>query len=72
MAAEPVAEAGGRLEIQSRDSNIAPEAMGMNLVPCTGALQARPVTFTATRGPAAGGAAGKSPARPDRHRLLRP
>ena len=49
MAAEAVAEAGGRVEVMSRDRGVAPEVMGMSLVPYMRALQARDVTFTVAR-----------------------
>ena len=39
MAAERVAEAGGAVEVMTRDRSFAPEVMGMNLVPHMKALQ---------------------------------
>lgn len=49
MAAEIAANAGARVEIVTRDRSVAPEVMGMNLVPYMRALQPRDVTFTVTR-----------------------
>lgn len=49
MAAEVVAEAGGRVEVMTRDRSFAPEIMGMNLVPYMRALQDKPATFTVGR-----------------------
>lgn len=49
QAAEIIAEAGGRVEIMTRDRSFAPEVMGMNLVPYMRSLQARDALFTVTR-----------------------
>lgn len=48
QAAQVIAEAGGRVEVMTRDRTFAPEVMGMNLVPYMRALQDRQVTFTVT------------------------
>lgn len=48
QAAQVIAEAGGRIEVMTRDRTFAPEVMGMNLVPYMRALQDRQVTFTVT------------------------
>jgi 2,4-dienoyl-CoA reductase-like NADH-dependent reductase (Old Yellow Enzyme family)/thioredoxin reductase len=48
QAAQVIAEAGGRVEVMTRDRTFAPEVMGMNLVPYMRALQDRDVTFTVT------------------------
>ena len=49
MAAEKVAEAGGHVEIMTRDRSFAPEVMAMNLVPYMRTLQVRDVRFTVAR-----------------------
>jgi len=49
QAAEIIAEAGGRVEIMTRDRSFAPEVMGMNLVPYMRSLQARDALFTVAR-----------------------
>ena len=49
MAAEAIVEAGGQVEIMTRDRSFAPEVMGMNLVPYMRALQDKKATFTVTR-----------------------
>ena len=41
MAAEVIADAGGRVEVITRDRGVAPEVMGMNLVPYMRSLQHR-------------------------------
>lgn len=41
MAAEVIADAGGRVEVMTRDRSFAPEVMGMNLVPYMRSLQHR-------------------------------
>jgi N-methyl-L-proline demethylase len=46
QAAQLIAEAGGKVEVMTRDRSFAPEVMGMNLVPYVRALQAHDVTFT--------------------------
>jgi N-methyl-L-proline demethylase len=48
QAAQVIAEAGGRVEVMTRDRTFAPEVMGMNLVPYMRALQDQDVTFTVT------------------------
>lgn len=48
QAAQVIAEAGGRVEVMTRDRTFAPEVMGMNLVPYMRALQDKDVTFTVT------------------------
>lgn len=49
QAAELVAGAGGRVELMTRDRNISPEVMGMNLVPYMRSLQEKDVVFTVAR-----------------------
>jgi hypothetical protein len=49
QAAEAVAEAGGRVEVMTRDRSFAPEVMGMNLVPYMRALQPRGAVLTVGR-----------------------
>ncbi|WP_209507936.1 MULTISPECIES: NADH:flavin oxidoreductase [unclassified Ruegeria] len=49
MAAEAIAQAGGRVEIMTRDRSFAPEIMGMNLVPYMRALQKTGAVFTVAR-----------------------
>lgn len=49
MAAEVVAEAGGHVEVITRDRSFAPEIMGMNLVPYMRSLQEKDAVFTVTR-----------------------
>jgi NADPH-dependent 2,4-dienoyl-CoA reductase/sulfur reductase-like enzyme len=49
QAAELIAETGARVELMTRDRSLAPEVMGMNLVPYMRALQARDVRFTVAR-----------------------
>jgi hypothetical protein len=46
MAAEKIAATGARVEIVSPDRSLAPEVMGMNLVPYMRALQKLDCTFT--------------------------
>jgi 2,4-dienoyl-CoA reductase-like NADH-dependent reductase (Old Yellow Enzyme family) len=48
QAAEIIAAAGGRLEIVTPERSLAPEVMGMNLVPYMRSLQKLDVTFTLT------------------------
>jgi hypothetical protein len=48
QAAEVIANAGGKVEIMTRDRSFAPEIMGMNLVPYMRVLQGKNVTFTVT------------------------
>jgi N-methyl-L-proline demethylase len=48
QAAQVIAEAGGKVEVMTRDRTFAPEVMGMNLVPYMRALQDKDVTFTVT------------------------
>lgn len=48
MAAEKLASAGAQVEFMSPERTIAPEVMGMNMVPYMRALQGRDVTFTLT------------------------
>ena len=48
QAAQVIAEAGGRVEVMTRDRTFAPEVMAMNLVPYMRAMQDRNVTFTVT------------------------
>ena len=48
QAAQVIAEAGGRVEVMTRDRTFSPEVMGMNLVPYMRALQDKDVTFTVT------------------------
>ncbi|GGH18285.1 hypothetical protein SAMN05444007_10154 [Cribrihabitans marinus] len=49
MAAEVVAEAGGHVEVMTRDRSFAPEIMAMNLVPYMRALQDKDAVFTVAR-----------------------
>ncbi|WP_264212057.1 NADH:flavin oxidoreductase [Leisingera thetidis] len=49
MAAETAAAAGARVEVMTPDRSLAPEVMGMNLVPYMRALQGKDVTFTVAR-----------------------
>ena len=49
MAAEVAANAGAQVEIMTPDRTVAPEIMGMNLVPYMRALQHRDATFTVAR-----------------------
>tara|TARA_R110002110_G_scaffold87915_14_gene228919 strand:- start:1143 stop:3182 length:2040 start_codon:yes stop_codon:yes gene_type:complete len=49
MAAEKIVEAGGRVEIMTRDRSFAPEVMAMNLVPYMRSLQDKDAIFTVTR-----------------------
>ncbi|KDB02018.1 N-methylproline demethylase [Defluviimonas sp. 20V17] len=49
MAAEVAAQAGAKVEVMTPDRNVAPDIMGMNLVPYMRSLQARDVTFSITR-----------------------
>ena len=49
MAAEVVANAGGKVEIMTPDRTFAPEVMAMNLVPYMRSLQDKDATFTVTR-----------------------
>jgi hypothetical protein len=49
QAAELIAEAGGRVEVMTRDRSFAPEVMGMNLVPYMRALQPRGAVLTVGR-----------------------
>ncbi|MCC6002182.1 MAG: NADH:flavin oxidoreductase [Pararhodobacter sp.] len=49
MAAEVIANAGASVEVMTPDRSLAPEIMGMNLVPYMRALQHRDVTFTVAR-----------------------
>jgi 2,4-dienoyl-CoA reductase-like NADH-dependent reductase (Old Yellow Enzyme family)/thioredoxin reductase len=48
QAAQVIAEAGGKVEVMTRDRSFAPEVMAMNLVPYMRALQDKEVTFTVT------------------------
>ncbi|WP_333816985.1 NADH:flavin oxidoreductase [Tabrizicola sp.] len=48
QAAQVVAEAGGKVEVMTRDRSFAPEVMAMNLVPYMRAMQDKDVTFTVT------------------------
>ncbi|MFN3992165.1 MAG: FAD-dependent oxidoreductase [Tabrizicola flagellatus] len=48
QAAQVIAEAGGKVEVMTRDRTFSPEVMGMNLVPYMRALQDKTVTFTVT------------------------
>jgi len=48
QAAEVIAAAGARLEIMTPERSLAPEVMGMNLVPYMRSLQQLDVTFTLT------------------------
>ncbi len=48
QAAQVIAEAGGKVEVMTRDRSFSPEVMGMNLVPYMRALQDKAVTFTVT------------------------
>ena len=48
QAAQLIAEAGGKVEVMTRDRSFSPEVMGMNLVPYMRALQDKAVTFTVT------------------------
>ncbi len=48
QAAQVIAEAGGRVEVMTRDRTFSPEVMGMNLVPYMRALQDKEVIFTVT------------------------
>jgi N-methyl-L-proline demethylase len=48
QAAQVIAEAGGRVEVMTRDRSFAPEVMGMNLVPYMRAMQDKAMTFTVT------------------------
>ncbi|MDT0682172.1 NADH:flavin oxidoreductase [Roseicyclus sp. F158] len=48
QAAEKIAQAGGRVEIVTRDRTIVPEVMAMSLTPSLRVLQALDVTFTPT------------------------
>lgn len=49
QAAEVVAEAGGRVEIMTRDRSFAPEVMGLNLAPYLRNLQPRGAVLTVGR-----------------------
>ncbi|MDU8911669.1 NADH:flavin oxidoreductase [Aestuariicoccus sp. MJ-SS9] len=49
MAAEVAANAGAKVEVMTPDRGVAPEVMGMNLVPYMRALQDKDVTFTVAR-----------------------
>jgi hypothetical protein len=49
QAAELIAEAGGRVEVMTRDRAFAPEVMGMNLVPYMRALQPKGAVLTVGR-----------------------
>ena len=49
QAAEVAAAAGAEVEVMTPDRTLAPEVMGMNLVPFMRALQHRDVTFTVAR-----------------------
>jgi N-methyl-L-proline demethylase len=46
QAAEVIAQAGGKVEVMTRDRSFAPEVMAMNLVPYMRSLQDKDVTFT--------------------------
>ena len=48
QAAQMIAEAGGKVEVMTRDRSFAPEVMAMNLVPYMRAMQDKDVTFTVT------------------------
>ena len=48
QAAQVIAEAGGKVEVMTRDRSFAPEVMAMNLVPYMRAMQDKDVTFTVT------------------------
>lgn len=48
QAAEFIADAGGKVEIMTRDRSFSPEVMAMNLVPYMRSLQNKDVTFTVT------------------------
>ncbi|WP_415233539.1 FAD-dependent oxidoreductase [Pseudorhodobacter sp.] len=48
QAADKVVEAGGKVEIMTRDRSFAPEVMAMNLVPYMRTLQRADATFTIT------------------------
>lgn len=48
QAAEKIAQAGGRVEIMTRDRSFAPEVMGMSLTPSMRELQKHDVVFTVT------------------------
>ena len=61
QAAQVIAEAGGRIEVMTRDRTFAPEVMGMNLVPYMRALQDKDVTFTVTYRLLAGEQGGNQP-----------
>ncbi|WP_421702602.1 FAD-dependent oxidoreductase [Aliiroseovarius sp.] len=49
QAAEVAAEAGSKVELMTPDRSVAPEVMGMTLVPYMRALQDKDVTFTLAR-----------------------
>ncbi|UWQ58656.1 NADH:flavin oxidoreductase [Leisingera caerulea] len=49
MAAETAAAAGARVEVMTPDRTIAPDIMGMNLVPYMRVLQDKDVSFTVAR-----------------------
>ena len=49
QAAEVAAEAGSKVELMTPDRTVAPEVMGMTLVPYMRALQDKDVTFTLAR-----------------------
>lgn len=49
QAAQAMAEAGSHVEVMTSDRTVAPEVMGMNLVPYMRALQSRDVVFTVAR-----------------------
>jgi NADPH-dependent 2,4-dienoyl-CoA reductase/sulfur reductase-like enzyme len=46
QAADVIAQAGGKVEVMTRDRSFAPEVMAMNLVPYMRSLQDKDVTFT--------------------------
>lgn len=48
QAADKVVEAGGKVEIMTRDRSFSPEVMAMNLVPYMRSLQKAEATFTVT------------------------
>ena len=48
QAAEIIAESGAKVEVMTPDRSLAPEVMGMNLVPYVRSLQELGVTFTVT------------------------
>ena len=48
QAADLISEAGGRVEVVTRDRSFAPEVMAMNLVPYMRNLQKRDTVFTVT------------------------